>query len=105
MDGGVSRLNLATQNALHPLHGMSVDVNQSWQNGALVQVEQLGTGTGASCERAFIGEGEDSAITHCHGAHHSSCSVHRNDVTIANEQVSIRACLGDGGSEPEGRKQ
>jgi hypothetical protein len=79
-----------------------MDVNQSGQNRVLVQVKQLGTGTGAVRERAFIAEGEDSAITHCHGAGHSFCSVHRNDVTIAKENVSILACLGDGGSEPGG---
>src|SRR5208282_623036 len=105
MDGGVSGINLATQNALHPLHGMRVDINESGQNRLSVQVKQLGAGTGATCKRVVLAEGEDSPVTHSHGADHAFRSVHRNDVAIAQEQVSILAGLGDRGREADGRKQ
>ena len=72
MDGGVSGINFSTQNALHPLHGMSVNVNQSRQNRVPAQVQHVGAGAGASCERVVLAEGENSAVTYCHGAHHTS---------------------------------
>src|SRR5450631_19715 len=72
MDGGVSGINFSTQNALHPLHGMSVNVDEAGQNCVSVQVEQPGTGTGASCECVAVAEGEDSAVPYGHGAHHTS---------------------------------
>ena len=94
---GYPAVNLATQNALHPLHGMSVDINKPGQNRVPVQVQHLGAGTGATCKRVVIVEGEDSAVTHCHGADHPFRSVHRNDVAIAKKKVSIPACLGEAG--------
>src|SRR5664279_4092223 len=110
MGGGVSGINLATQNALHPLHSMSVDVNQSGQNCVPVQVQQLGTGTSASCKRVVIAEGENSAVPYCHCAYDPLRPVHRNDAAIAKEKVGILACLGhtcldNGGSEPDGHEQ
>ncbi len=104
MDGWVSRMNLATQKGLYPLHRMSVNVNQAGQNRTPVQVHQLSAGTGTTCEQVAIAEREDSAVTDCHCTYDPFRSVHRNDVAISKEKVGILAWLGHGGSEPDGHE-
>jgi hypothetical protein len=79
---------------------MSVDIDQSGKNSSPVQVDRLSTGTGASRKAVVVAEGEDSAVTHCHGADHTLRSVQRNDVAVAQKQVGILACLGAGKSAP-----
>jgi hypothetical protein len=64
-----------------------MNINESGQNGAPVQVQHASPGSDATCESLVIAEGEDFSFPYGHRRDNRARSVHGYDMAVAKKKI------------------
>src|SRR5450759_3889318 len=85
MNFGIPGLDLASQDTLRPFHQMRVDIDETRQDGPLLQVQDVRACACATSKFLVTAHSQYFSITQRHGGDGLLGRLHRYDLTVAHD--------------------